>query len=111
MACTKKEFSNQHFGDTFFFFLISNKDVYSKNYLMHNGIRHIKDYKKKGEKTKRKLITKERTKKIGERITRVESPSPRPVEKGAIERSKQLVVSAFHVLKRLPISLPPNTPH
>jgi len=30
--------------------LISNKDVYSKNYLMHNGIRHIKDYKKRKEK-------------------------------------------------------------
>ena len=110
MACTKKEFSNQHFGDTFFFFLISNKDVYSKNYLMHNGIRHIKDYKKRKEKTKRKLITKERTKKIGERITRVESPSPRPVEKGAIERSEQLVINAFQVLKCPPISLPPNTP-
>ena len=95
----------------FFFFLISNKDVYSKNYLMHNGIRHIKDYKKRKEKTKRKLITKERTKKHGERITRGESPSPRPVEKGAIERSDLLDINAFHVLKRPPISLPPNTPH
>ena len=78
---------------------------------MHNGIRHIKDYKKRKEKTKRKLITKERTKKHGERITRGESSSPRPVKKGAIERSKEMVISAFHVLKRPPISLPPNTPH
>ena len=78
---------------------------------MHNSIRHIKYYRKRKEKTKRILITKERTKKHRERITRGESPRPRPVEKGAIERSKQLVVSAFHVLKRLPISLPPNTPH
>ena len=31
----------------FFFFFISYKDVYSKNYLMHNGITHIKDYKKR----------------------------------------------------------------
>ena len=78
---------------------------------MHNGIRHIKDYKKRKEKTKRKLITKERTKKHGERVTRGESPSPRPVEKRATERSEQLVISAFHVLKHPPISLPPNTPH
>ena len=62
---------------------------------MHNGIRHIKYYRKRKEKTKRILITKERTKKHGERITRGESPSPRPVEKGATERSKQLVINAF----------------
>ena len=31
----------------YYYFLISNKDVYSKNYLMHNGITHIKDYKKR----------------------------------------------------------------
>ena len=66
---------------------------------MHNGIRHIKDYKKRGEKTKRKLITKERTKKH-ERITRGESPNPRPVKKGATKRSEQLVISAFQVLDR-----------
>ena len=62
---------------------------------MHNGLRHIKYYRKRKEKTKRILITKERTKKHGERITRGKSPSPRPVEKGATERSKQLVISAF----------------
>ena len=106
----KKNFQINTLEILFFFFLISNKDVYSKNYLMHNGIRHIKDYKKKGEKTKRKLITKERTKKHGERSTRVESPSPRPVKKGDIERSEQLVINAFQVLKCPPISLPPNTP-
>ena len=31
---------------------------------MHNGIRHIKHYRKRKEKTKRILITKERTKKL-----------------------------------------------
>ena len=94
-----------------------------KNYLMHNSIRHIKYYRKRKEKnkentfflrskkTRRILTTKERTKKHRERITKGQSPSPRPVEKGATERSKQLVVSAFHVLKRSPISLSPNTPH
>ena len=96
---------------SYFSFLISNKDVYSKNYLMHNGIRHIKYYRKRKEKTKRILITKERTRKHGERITRGESPSPRLVEKGATKRSKQLIVSAFHVLKHPPILLPLNTAH
>ena len=85
--------------------------MYIQKNLMHNSIRHIKDYRKRKEKTKRKQITKERTKKHGERITRGESPSPRLVEKGAIERSKQLVINDFHVFKRPPISLPPNTPH
>ena len=91
--------------------MISNKDVYSKNYLMHNCIRHIKYYRKRKDKIKRILITKERTRKHGERITRGESPSPKLVEKGATKRSKQLIVSAFHVLKHPPISLPLNTPH
>ena len=55
---------------------------------MHKGIRQIKYYKKRKEKTKKILITKERTKKHWERITRGESPSLRPVKKGATERSK-----------------------
>ena len=63
------------------------------------------------KKTKKILITKERTKEHGEKITKGESPSPRSAKKGAAKRSKQLVVGAFHVLKRLPISIPPNTPH
>ena len=75
------------------------------------SVRQTKDYKKRNEKTKKKLITKERTKEQRERITRGESPSPRPVKKGAIERSKQLVIGTFHVLKSPPISLPPNTSH
>ena len=73
---------------SYFSFLISNKDVYSKNYLMHNGIRHIKYYRKRKEKTKRILITKKITKKHRERITRGESPNSRPVEKRATKRSK-----------------------
>ena len=63
------------------------------------------------KKTKKILITKERTKEHRERITRGESPSPRSAKKGAAKRSKQLVVRAFHVLKHPPILLPPNTPH
>ena len=55
---------------------------------MHKGIRQIKYYKKRREKTKKILITKERTKKHRERITRGESPSPKPVKKGATKRSK-----------------------
>ena len=47
---------------------------------------------KRIEKTKKILITKERTKEHWERIIRGESPSHRPVKKGATKRSKQLVV-------------------
>ena len=42
------------------FFLISKKDVYSKNYFMQINTKHIKDYRKR-DKTKtrgKKLITK-----------------------------------------------------
>ena len=47
---------------------------------MHKGIRQIKYYRKRKEKTKKILITKERTKKQREGITRGESPGPRPVK-------------------------------
>ena len=42
------------------FFLISKKDVYSKNYFMQINTKHIKDYRRR-DKTKtrgKKLITK-----------------------------------------------------
>ena len=55
---------------------------------MHKGIRQIKYYRKRKEKTKKILITKERTKKHRKRITRGESPSPKPIKKGATEISK-----------------------
>ena len=38
----------------YYYFLISNKDVYSKNYLMQKGIRQIKDYRKRIKKKKKK---------------------------------------------------------
>ena len=34
----------------YYYFLVSNKDVYSKNYLMQKGIRQIKDYRKRIKK-------------------------------------------------------------
>ena len=75
------------------------------------SVRQTKDYRKRNKKTKKKLITKERTKEQREGITRGEFPIPRPVKKRTTKRSKQLVIGFFHVLKSPPISLPPNTPH
>ena len=86
-----------------------------EHYLMQKNIgqRKIqKDKIKRTEKRKEKiLITKERAKEHREKITRGESPNPRPVKKGATEGGQYLVVGAFHILKRPPISLPPKTPH
>ena len=65
----------------------------------------------KKKQTDKNLITKERTKEQRERITRGESPSPRPFKKRNTKRSKQLVIGFVHVLKSPPISLRPNTPH
>ena len=85
------------------FFFISNKDVYSrklpyaekhkaeKNYKKRREKKKIKKKKKKEKKDRKKekiLITKERAKKHRERITSGESQSPRPVIKGATERSQ-----------------------
>ena len=70
----------------FFFFLISNKDIYSRNYLMQKNIRQREKYngrereKRKKEGKERILITQERAKEQREGITRGESPSPRPVK-------------------------------
>ena len=83
-----------------------------EHHLMQKVTRQRKNLQKKKIKKKEKiLITKERTKEHGEKITKGESPSPRSAKKGAAKRSKQLVVGAFHVLKHPPILLPPNTPH
>ena len=96
------------------FFFDKKKEVYSRSYLIKKNIRQTKDdrkYKNKNKKQRKKLITKERSKERNERITRSESSSPRPIKKGTTERSKQLVFRTFHVLKSMPITLLPNTPH
>ena len=72
--------------------MISNKDVYPK-ILPHaeNHKAEIKITKKKNDDKKQKekiLITKKEAKKHKERITRSESLSPRPIKKGATERSQ-----------------------
>ena len=69
-----------------FLFLISNKDIYSRNYLMQKNIRQRERYnwkereKRKKEGKERILIIQERTKEQREGITRGESPSPRLVK-------------------------------
>ena len=56
---------------------------------MQKVIRQRKKLQKKKIKKKEKiLITKKGAKEHMERITRGESPSPRPIKKGAIERSQ-----------------------
>ena len=66
--------------------MISNKDIYSRNYLMQKNIRQREKYngrereKRKKEGKERILITQERAKEQREGITRGESPSPRPVK-------------------------------
>ena len=70
--------------------------------------------KRKNKKTNganEKLITKKRTKEHRDRITRGESPSPRPNKKRATKTSEQLVIGFVPVLKSTLVSLPPNTPH
>ena len=52
-----------------------------------------------------------RTKEHRDRITRGESPSPRPIKKRATKKSEQLVIGFVPVLESAPVSLPPNTPH
>ena len=60
-----------------------------EHYLMQKVIRQRKKLQKKKIKKKEKiLITKERTKERRERITRGESPSPKPIKKRATKRSQ-----------------------
>ena len=73
--------------------------------------RRRKEENKKTSEANKELITKKRTKKHRDRITRGESPSPRPIKKRATKVSEHLVISFVHVLKSTPISLPPNAPH
>ena len=74
----------------YIFFLISNKDVYSK-ILPHaeNHRAEVKSTEKDDKKQKETiLITKKGAKEHRERITRGESPSHRPIKKGAAKRSQ-----------------------
>ena len=80
---------------------------------MQSSTKQIKEYKKreKSKNIREALITnKERAKEQRERITRCESPSPRPIKKGTKKESKQLVIRSIQVLKSLPIAFSPNTP-
>ena len=84
----------------------------------HKGYREGNRKKKEKKKTKTKtqekqqrLITKKRTKEHRDRITRGESPSPRPVKKSATKVSMQLIISFVPILKSTPVTLPPNAPH
>ena len=72
--------------------MISNKDVYLKKKILPHAENHkaeIKITEKEDKKLREKiLITKKGAKEHGERITKGESPSSRPIKKGAIERSQ-----------------------
>ena len=72
--------------------------------------RKRKKRRKQTETTKSILITEKRTKEHRDRITRGESPSPRPIKKRATKISEQLVIGLVPILKSTPITLPPNTP-
>ena len=105
---------------TTFFFLISKKDVYLKSCFMSTQLKkkkllYAKRAQSKSKVTKmrkekewrRKLITKKkRTKEQRERITRCESPSPKPVKNRTTKWSKQLVIGSVQVLKSPLIMLP-----
>ena len=67
--------------------------------------------KTKTQENQQRLITKKRTKEHRDRITRGESPSPRPVKKSATKVSMQLIISFVPILKSTPVTLPPNAPH
>ena len=63
---------------------------------MQRSTKQIKKYKKgeKNKNIKEEIITKkEKAKEQRERITRCESPSPRPIKKGTRKESKQLVIA------------------
>ena len=83
----------------------------TKEYKEGHKHREKQKRKQKHKRSKQKLITKKRTKEHRDRITRGESPSPRPIKKRATKISEQLVIGFVLVLKSMPVSLPPNTPH
>ena len=65
---------------------------------------------KKEPVNKKKLQKRKRTKKRRERVTRCESPSPRPIKKSPTKRSKNLINSTIQILKSPPIPFLPDTP-
>ena len=107
---------------TFFFFFLISKKIILKNHkktkTAHRVQRGEQKRKKKRKEKKtgtqgnqQRLITKKRTKEHRDRITRGESPSPRPVKKSATKVSEQLIIDFVPILKSTPVSLPPNAPH
>ena len=73
-----------------FFFLISNKDIYSRTLPYaekHKAEKKIQiEQIRKREKRKGKILNaKERAKEHKERVNRGDSPSPRPIKQGATE--------------------------
>ena len=80
-----------------------------KTAICKKSIKQNQKYKKEGKK--KNLITKERAKEHRNRITRCESPNLRSIKKRTTKRGKQLVIRSIHVLKSLPTTFLPNTPH
>ena len=78
------------------FFLINKKIYIEENYLMQKNTRQRE--KQKGKRKEKILNTQERAKEDRERITRGESPSPRPVKQRTTEKSQKLVIRTLHVL-------------
>ena len=105
------------------FFFISKKIILKKHKrtkttqrIQRGEQKRKKKRKEKNKKTKtqenqQRLITKKRTKEHRDRITRGESPSPRPIEKSATKVSKQLIIDFVPILKSASVTLPPNAPH
>ena len=104
-----------------FFFLISKKIILKKHKKTKTTQRIQRGEQKRKKEKKRKktrtqgnqqrLITKKRTKEHRDRITRGESPIPRPVKKSATKVSEQLIIGFVPILKSTPVTLPPNAPH
>ena len=101
-----------------FFFLISKKIIKKKPQRSKRPNKYREGHKQRESKkrqntngTNQKLITKKRTKEQRDRITRGESPSPRPIKERATKISEQLIIGLVPILKSTPVSLPPNTPH
>ena len=74
-----------------------------KEYREGHKQREIQKRKQKNKQSKQELITKKRTKEHWDRITRGESPSPRPIKKRATKISEQLVIGFVPVLKSTPV--------
>ena len=78
---------------------------------MQNSISKTEEQKERKQKQIKHKLQRKRAKKKRKRVTRCESPRPSPNKKGTRKDSKQLVLGSIHILKRLPIVFPPNTPH